>query len=84
MVYLLGEGGPRCIAADDLVAVPAEFIAATARLSRDLRLALDCFLAFGGVPRKVVNDVLINIDAAHTGFDLAARGASLDHGKAAH
>ncbi len=84
MVYLKGNNGPRCITAKDLVPIPADFIAASVKLSRDLRLALDCFLAFGGVPRALAQDVLRNLEPAQAGFDLAVKGVALDVGKDAN
>jgi len=74
-VYLHGYDGPRCVEGRDLVEIPPEFMGAATTLSRDLRLALDCFVAFGAVPRPIVKAILRNMDAAQTGFDLAAKSA---------
>jgi hypothetical protein len=80
----LHDDGPRCVNGRDLVEIPAEFLGAASALGRDLRVALDCYLAFGAVPRAIAKAVLHNMDAAQTGFDMALKGETHDSGKDAN
>jgi len=82
MVYLQSGDNPRCFEASDLVSIPAEFMAATSKLSRDLRLALDCFLVFGGVPRPIAIEIQLGFDPVQCGIDMAVKGQTLQPGKA--
>jgi hypothetical protein len=84
VAYLHTTDGPRCFETRDLVQIPPEFLGAATGLSRDLRLALDCFIAFGAVPRSIVKAVLRNMDAAQTGFDMAAKTGHPTTGKDAN